>query len=599
MASYNWPPENNSSAVLVIGSVDTASPSANGANIVGNDLVLQSASTSFPGLVNNTTQSFSGNKTFTGTITASNFSGSFSGTSSGTNTGDVSIGTANGLSLVGQVLSLALSSTSTTGSLSSTDWNTFNNKQAAGNYITDLTGDVVATGPGSVSATIQPLAVTNSKIANATIDLTTKVTGILPIANGGTGSATTSQNFAFIGPTSGSGAPSFRGLVSGDIPDLSGTYLPLAGGSLNLTANLSLNNGNLNLTNFSTLNGFDTSSVTNLSTLGIRAGATSVDTPITILNTGGVTNIVKAEHNNGLKFGYVSYGSNGPFATPTASVLGDSLQFIGGAGYGTTGYPAGFPDNSTGILDIVAQGTFTDSSMPTSVDIKTTPSGSITPVLALRVQPTGQLSMPAFYTSAGVLHNDASGNVTSSAVSLTADVSGVLPTANGGTGLSSSGTSGNVLTSNGSVWVSSPPASSAPITASYNTTAGQAIPNGTDTVVNYDNQLFDGTSIVTTGASWHATVVTAGAYYVNAKVSFTGIPGGTIAYYLAIRQNGTIVHEFEDEIALGGSNSFGVQGLLNCVATDTIDVVVNQKAGGTLSLNTTASRNIIDIFLVK
>jgi hypothetical protein len=40
----------------------------------------------------------------------------------------VTLGTANGLSLVGQELSLSLSSTSTTGALSSTDWNTFNNK---------------------------------------------------------------------------------------------------------------------------------------------------------------------------------------------------------------------------------------------------------------------------------------------------------------------------------------------------------------------------------------------------------------------------------------------------------------------------------------
>jgi len=40
----------------------------------------------------------------------------------------VTIGTANGLSLATQVLSLALASTSTTGALSSTDWNTFNNK---------------------------------------------------------------------------------------------------------------------------------------------------------------------------------------------------------------------------------------------------------------------------------------------------------------------------------------------------------------------------------------------------------------------------------------------------------------------------------------
>ena len=43
----------------------------------------------------------------------------------------VTIGTANGLSLSTQVLSLALASGSTTGALSSTDWTTFNGKQAA------------------------------------------------------------------------------------------------------------------------------------------------------------------------------------------------------------------------------------------------------------------------------------------------------------------------------------------------------------------------------------------------------------------------------------------------------------------------------------
>ncbi len=43
----------------------------------------------------------------------------------------VTIGTANGLSLSTQALSLAAANTTTTGALTSTDWNTFNNKQAA------------------------------------------------------------------------------------------------------------------------------------------------------------------------------------------------------------------------------------------------------------------------------------------------------------------------------------------------------------------------------------------------------------------------------------------------------------------------------------
>jgi hypothetical protein len=52
----------------------------------------------------------------------------------------VTLGTANGLSLSTQVLSLALASGSTTGALSSTDWTTFNNKQSA------LTNPVTGTG---------------------------------------------------------------------------------------------------------------------------------------------------------------------------------------------------------------------------------------------------------------------------------------------------------------------------------------------------------------------------------------------------------------------------------------------------------------------
>ena len=48
--------------------------------------------------------------------------------------------------------------------------------------------------------------------------------------------------------------------------------------------------------------------------------------------------------------------------------------------------------------------------------------------------------------------------IVSNPVVLTSDVSGILPAANGGTGLSSPGTSGNVLASNGTAWVSSPSA---------------------------------------------------------------------------------------------------------------------------------------------
>lgn len=68
-----------------------------------------------------------------------------------------------------------------------------NGNVAAVTAITDLTGDVTATGPGSAAATIANLAVTNAKIANSTIDLTAKVTGILPNANTTATSANTAS----------------------------------------------------------------------------------------------------------------------------------------------------------------------------------------------------------------------------------------------------------------------------------------------------------------------------------------------------------------------------------------------------------------------
>lgn len=114
------------STALTIGSIDGQTPSANGAVISSNSLFMQSASATVPGLVNLTTQSFAGNKTFTGTISASNLSG--------TNTGDVTLTavgaspSANGASLSGQALTLQPADTTHPGVLTAADWNIFNGK---------------------------------------------------------------------------------------------------------------------------------------------------------------------------------------------------------------------------------------------------------------------------------------------------------------------------------------------------------------------------------------------------------------------------------------------------------------------------------------
>jgi hypothetical protein len=77
------------------------------------------------------------------------------------------------------------------GNILTSNGTTWQSVAAASGGLNQLTGDVTA-GPGSGSqvATIAPLAVTNAKIANSTIDLATKVTGALPILNGGSGQTT-------------------------------------------------------------------------------------------------------------------------------------------------------------------------------------------------------------------------------------------------------------------------------------------------------------------------------------------------------------------------------------------------------------------------
>jgi hypothetical protein len=108
--------------------------------------------------------------------------------------------------------------------LSSTDWNTFNNKQPSGNYITALTSDVSASGPGSAASTVN--AVGGSTAAN--------IHQAELLANAATDANTAST----IVKRDASGNASLGTLTAGQIIDsgLTASTVPYADGSKQLTS---------------------------------------------------------------------------------------------------------------------------------------------------------------------------------------------------------------------------------------------------------------------------------------------------------------------------------------------------------------------------
>ncbi len=321
-----------------IGTIDSVSPSTNGAAASTNLLIMQSASSTRPGLVNNSSQTFSGVKTFSsapnmsslsasqvvatdssknltsipfatantasslverdasgnfsaGTITAS-LNGTASGNIAATRTisttapltgggdlsanrtfaipqatgsvdgylsasdwtsfnakqspltlGNLSDAGTDGISITGGTGAVVGSGTSISqhvadathnGYISSSDWSLFNSKQAAGNYITALTSDVSASGPGSAAATVNSVggslaaAVNTATVAaNAATDANTASTIVKRDSSG---------NF-----TAGTITAALTGTASGNPPNARSisTSAPLSGGG-NLSADRTL-----------------------------------------------------------------------------------------------------------------------------------------------------------------------------------------------------------------------------------------------------------------------------------------------------------------------------------------------------------------------
>ena len=125
------------------------------------------------------------------------------------------------------------------GCLSSADWTTFNDKQAAGNYITALTGDVTASGPGSASVSF---ALGNThwwtaqqNFGNASTSQFTATSSVWFTSLG-----TPAGTFLAVDPNGlliATSTPAVGG--SGTVTNIATTY-PITGGPITTTGTLSL-----------------------------------------------------------------------------------------------------------------------------------------------------------------------------------------------------------------------------------------------------------------------------------------------------------------------------------------------------------------------
>lgn len=133
--------------------------------------------------------------TWTGSTNITTLGTITSGTWNGTAIADNKIASAltgktyNGLTLTAQTTGFTIAGGTTSKTLTVGSDASVSGTNTGDQTIT-LTGDVTGSGTGSFATAIGNLKVTNAMLAGS-IDLTTKVTGILPIANGGTNSTAT------------------------------------------------------------------------------------------------------------------------------------------------------------------------------------------------------------------------------------------------------------------------------------------------------------------------------------------------------------------------------------------------------------------------
>ena len=328
-------------------------------------------------------------------------------------------------------------------------------KQATGNYITALTGDVTATGPGSVSATLATVNtnVGSFNLANITVNAKGLVTAASAPSTTGSGNVVLATSPTLVTPalgtpsavvlTNATGLPLTTGVAGtlGTGNGGTGNNSPYTAGSV-----IFAGAGGTSLINNATNFWWDNTNIrlgigTNAPDAAITINQNSVALPAGI--SGTTPNALHLGGANGqgtlILIDSFANAANVAFrrADGTASALSavQSGEMIGQNvfyGYGATSYQG----SGAAKIAAIAAENFTDSTGAAYLSFYTRPSGSVgASTERVRVDQNGGLSIFGL-TSAAPVVSSAAGLLSNGTINLASSsyVSGTLPIANGGTG---------------------------------------------------------------------------------------------------------------------------------------------------------------------
>ena len=239
-----------------------------------------------------------------------------------------------------------------------------------------------------LSASLPVVTDASKNLISSTISLTSQVSGILPIANGGTNSSTALTNGKLMYSSAG-------GIIESNF-NTDGTVLTTNTVPASLTAP-------------SLINLYSTSgSYSGRPTINFYDNQTTPTCQLGSYNTYSILGFGLYQDGVGYRSGYAA---------------GRSCWALSGGGSGT------------GDVFSVSRGTSGGAGV------------AISPTAVLNINSSSQISLPLL-TASKPLQLDASKNITAANIDLTTQVTGVLPTTNGGTGIAASYTGNKITVTN-------------------------------------------------------------------------------------------------------------------------------------------------------